>query len=148
LVDSSGPVKVPDGAAGAVDFDAVGLGELGAFVLGPVVGAAVRGAVVGVVLAGVLAGAAGVVIAGAVGADDAFGVVFFAVLETDALGEEAAAGVRGGADTDSPAGVLAAATGVTPGTWVRKENSAARPATVPLRVRTARRMKAPWGSGG
>jgi hypothetical protein len=148
LVDSSGPVKVPDGAAGAVDFDAVGLGELGAFVLGPVVGAAVRGAVVGVVLAGVLAGAAGVVIAGAVGADDAFGVVFFAVLETDALGEEEAAGVRGGADTDSPAGVLAAATGVTPGTWVRKENSAARPATVPLRVRTARRMKAPWGSGG
>jgi hypothetical protein len=144
LVDSSGPVKVPDGAAGAVDFDAVGLGELGAFVLGAVVG----GAVVGVVLAGVLAGAAGVVTAGAVGDDDAFGAVFFAVLDGDALGEEAAAGVRGGADTDSPAGVLAAATGVTPGTWVRKENSAARPATVPLRVRTARRMKAPWGSGG
>jgi hypothetical protein len=148
LVDSSGPVKVPDGAAGAVDFDAVGLGELGAFVLGPVVGAAVERAVVGVVVVGVLAGAAGVVIADAVGADDAFGAVFFAVLDTDALGEEEAAGVRGGADTDSPAGVLAAATGVTPGTWVRKENSAARPATVPLRVRTARRMKAPWGSGG
>jgi hypothetical protein len=140
LVDSSGPVKVPDGAAGAVDFDAVGLGELGAFVLGAVV----EGAVVGVVLAGVLAG---VVTAAAVG-DDAFGAVFFTVLDADALAEEAAAGVRGGADTDSPAGVLAAATGVTPGTWVRKENSAARPATVPLRVRTARRMKAPWGSGG
>jgi hypothetical protein len=134
-------VKVPDGAAFAVDFVGVGVGA-GAFVLG----AADGGAVVGAVMAGVLAGAVGVVGVVTVGTDDAFGVAFFAVLDGDALGEEDAAGVRGGADTDSPAGVLDAATGVIPGTWVRKENSAARPATVPLRVRTARRIKAPGGS--
>jgi hypothetical protein len=133
-------VKVPDGAAFAVDFVGVGAG---AFVLG----AADGGAVVGAVLAGVLAGAVGVIGVVTVGEDDALGVAFFAVLDGDALGEEDAAGVRGGADTDRSAGVLAAATGVMPGTWVRKENSAASPATVPLRVRTARRMKAPGGSG-
>jgi hypothetical protein len=141
LVDSSVPVKVPDGAAGAVDFVGVGVGAF-------VVGAAGGGAVFVAVVAGVLAGAdgvVGVVTAGAVGDDDAFGAVFVAVLDGDALGEEDAAGVRGGADTDSPAGVLGKATGVTPGTWVLKENSAARPATVPPRVRTARRIQPPVG---
>jgi hypothetical protein len=100
------------------------------------------GAVVGVVSAGA---------AGWVGDDDAFGAAFFTDLAGDALAEADAVG-DGGADTDGPAGVLDAATGVTPGTWVLNENSAARPATVPLRVRTARRMQPPgakWlpGSG-
>jgi hypothetical protein len=142
-------VKVPDGAL------FVGAVVLGA-VVGFLVGAAEEGAVVGVVLAGVVAGAIGVVgcvIAGAVGDDDAFGVVFFAVLDGDALAEEDAAGelpfdeVIGGADTDSPVGVLVAATGVMPGTWVLNEKRAARPAIVPPRVRTARRIQPPGGSG-
>jgi len=126
-VFSFGPVKLPDGFAGAV--------------LG---GAELDGALAGCVAAGaVLAGVAGRVVAGAVGVDDAF-AVFFA--DGAALAEPAAdtAG-DAGADTDSPAGVLGSATGVAPGTWVLNENSAARPATVPLRVRTARRMQPPGG---
>jgi hypothetical protein len=132
-------VKVPDGAAGAELFVGAGvLGNVVAFLLG----AAGGGAVVGVVVAG----AAGCVVVGAVGDDDVFGAVFFAVLDGDALAEAGADAVGdGGADTDSPAGVLAAATGVTPGTWVLNENNAARPATVPLRVRTARRIQPPGG---
>jgi hypothetical protein len=123
LVDSFPPVKVPDGAAGAELF----------------VGGAV---VVGVV--------AGCVIVEAVGDEDVFGAVFFAVfftvLDGDALGVAGADAVGdGGADTDSPAGVLAAAAGVMPGTWVLNENNAARPATVPLTVRTARRIQPPGG---
>jgi hypothetical protein len=131
LVDSSVPVKVPDGAAGAELF----------------AGAGVVGDVVGFLLGAVLGGAVVVVVrAGAVGDEDAFGAVFFAVLDGDALAEAGADAVGdGGADADSPVGVLAAATGVTPGTWVLNENSAARPATVPLRVRTARRIQPPGG---
>jgi hypothetical protein len=130
---SVGPVKVPDGFAGAVVEGAFG----GAFGGAELDGALLGGAVVGVVLAGV---------------GDAFGAVFFAGLAGRALVAGADAVGDGGADTDSPAGVLDAATGVTPGTWVLNENSAARPATVPLRVRTARRMQPPgakWlpGSG-
>jgi hypothetical protein len=133
-VFSSGPVKVPDGFAGAVVGGAFGGAELDGVLLG--------GAAVGVVLAGVV----GCVIAGAVGDDDAFGAVFFAALDGDALAEAGAdAFGDGGADTDSPVGVLDAATWVTPGTWVLNENSAARPATVPLRVRTARSMQSPGG---
>src|SRR6185437_253773 len=95
-VFSFGPVKSPDGFAGAVLGGAFG-------------GAELDGAMVGCVAAGVvLAGVAGRVVA-------------------------------------SPAGVLGSATGVAPGTWVLNENSAARPATVPLRVRTARRMQPPGG---
>src|SRR6185437_7504470 len=120
-VFSFGPVKLPEGFAGAV----------------------LGGAFGGAALDGVLAGVAGRVVAGAVGVDDAF-AVFFA--DGAALAEPAAdtAG-DAGADTDSPAGVLGSATGVAPGTWVLNENSAARPATVPLRVRTARRMQPPGG---
>jgi hypothetical protein len=131
LVDSFPPVKVPDGAAGAELF----------------VGAGVVGAVVGFLLGAVLVGVvAGCVIVGAVGDEDVFGAGFFVVLDGDALAEAGADAVGdGGADTDSPAGVLAAATGVMPGTWVLNENSAARPATVPLRVRTARRIQPPGG---
>src|SRR6185312_6509721 len=106
-VFSFGPVKLPEGFAGA-ELD---------------------GALAGCVAAGaVLAGVAGRVVAGAVGVDDAF-AVFFA--DGAALAEPAAdtAG-DAGADTDSPAGVLGSATGVAPGTWVLNENSAARPATV------------------
>jgi hypothetical protein len=125
-------VKVPDGFAGAVvggAFDGAGLD-----------GALLGGAVVGVVSAGAVEG----VTAGGVGDDDAFGGAFFAVLDGDALAGAGADAVGdGGADTDSPAGVLGSAIGVTPGTWVLNENSAARPATVPLRVRTARRMQPP-----
>jgi hypothetical protein len=126
LVDSFEPVKVPDGAAGAELFGGGGGGAV----------------VVGVV--------AGCVIAEAVGDEDVFGAVFFAVfftvLDGDALGVAGADAVGdGGADTDSPAGVLAAAIGVTPGTWVLNENNAARPATVPLRVKTARRIQPPGG---
>jgi hypothetical protein len=119
-------------------------------------GALVGGAFGGAELAGALLGGAvvGVVVAGAavlVGDDDAFGAAFFTGLAGDALAEADTVG-DGGADTDGPVGVLDAATGVTPGTWVLNENSAARPATVPLRVRTARRMQPPgakWllGSG-
>jgi hypothetical protein len=142
LVDSSVPVKVPDGAAGGELFVGVGVG------VGFLLGAVVEGAVVGAVLAGVVAGVAGVVGCVIVGAD---GVVFFAVLDGDALAEEDAASelpfdeVIGGADTDRPAGVLVAATGVMPGTWVLNEKSAARPAIVPPRVRTARRIQPPEG---
>jgi hypothetical protein len=140
-------VKVPDGAAGAELF--VGAGVLGAGV-GFLLGAAEERAVVGVVLAGVVAGAIGVVGCVIVGAVDASGVVFFAVLDGDALAEDAAGElpfdeVIGGADTDSPVGVLVAATGVMPGTWVLNEKSAARPAMVPPRVRTARRIQPPEG---
>jgi hypothetical protein len=122
LVDSFPPVKVPDGAAGAELF-------------------------VGVVVVGVVAGC---VIVEAVGDEDVFGAVFgavfFAVLDGDALAEAGAGAVGdGGADADSPAGVLAAAAGVMPGTWVLNENNAARPATVPLTVRTARRIQPPEG---
>jgi hypothetical protein len=134
-------VKLPDGAAGAELF--VGAGVVGD-VVGFLLGAAGGGAVVGVVAAG----AAGCVVVGAVGDDDVFGAVFFAVLDGDALAEAGADALAvgdGGADTDSPAGVLAAATGVMPGTWVLNENNAARPATVPLRVRTARRIQPPGG---
>jgi hypothetical protein len=128
LVDSFGPVKVPDGAAGAELFVGAGvLGDVVGFLLGAMLGGAVFGAVW-------------------VGDEDVFGAVFFAVLDGDALAEAGADVVGdGGADTDSPAGVLAAATGVTPGTWVLNENNAARPATVPLRVRTARRIQPPEG---
>ena len=96
------------------------------------------GAVVGVVVAGA---------AGLVGDDDAFGAAFFADLAGDALAEAGHTVGDGGADTDGPVGVLDAATGVTAGTWVLNENSAARPATVPLRVRTARRMQPPGAKG-
>jgi hypothetical protein len=131
-VFSSGPVKVPDGSAGALVGGAFGGAELDGALLG--------GAVVGAAGAAVL-----------VGDDDAFGAAFFTGLARDALADADTVG-DGGADTDGPAGVLDAATGVTPGTWVLNENSAARPATVPLRVRTARRMQPPgakWllGSG-
>jgi hypothetical protein len=44
---------------------------------------------------------------------------------------------------DSPDGVLAALTSAIPGACVRNENSAASPATVPVRVSTARRMQPP-----
>jgi hypothetical protein len=133
-VFSSGPVKVPDGLAGALVGGAFGGAELDGALLG--------GAVVGVVPAGA---------AVLVGDDDAFGAAFFTDLARDALADADTVG-DGGADTDGPAGVLDAATGVAPGTWVLNENSAARPATVPLRVRTARRMQPPvakWllGSG-
>jgi hypothetical protein len=127
-------VKEPEGFAGAVVGGAFGGAGLDGALLG--------GAVVGVVCAGAVER----VTAGAVGDDDAFGRAFFAVLDGDALAEAVADAVGdGGADTDRPAGVLDAATGVTPGTWVRNENSAARPATVPLRVKTARRMQPPGG---
>jgi hypothetical protein len=132
LVDSSVPVKLPDGAAGVELF----------------VGDGVVGGVVGFLLGAVLAGAVvvGCVIVGAVGDGDSFGAVFFAVFDGDALAEAGADAVGdGGADTDSPVGVLVAATGVTPGTWVLNENSAARPATVLPRVRTARRIQPPGG---
>src|SRR5690349_18194163 len=128
-VSSLGPVKLPDGFAGAVLGGAFG-------------GAELDGAVAGCVAAGVvLAGVAGRV----VGVADAL-AVFFADADGVALAEPAAdtAG-DADADTDSPVGVLGSATGVTPGTWVLNENSAARPATVPLRVRTARRIQPPGG---
>jgi hypothetical protein len=146
LVDSFWPVKVPEGFAGAELL-------VGAGVLGVGVGFLLGGALVGVVLAGVVARAVGVtVVVGAVGGDGAFGR---AELDGDGLGaaEDAAVDAAGGADTDRPAGVLGSATGVTPGTCVLNENSAARPATVPPRVRTARRIQppeekvAPGGSG-
>jgi hypothetical protein len=139
-VFSSGPVKVPDGLAAAFVGGAFGGAELDGALLG--------GAVVGVVSAGPVVMAGTVVL---VGDDDAFGAAFFTGLAGDALADADTVG-DGGADTDGPAGALDAATGVTPGTWVLNENSAARPATVPLRVRTARRMRPPgakWllGSG-
>jgi hypothetical protein len=129
-VFSLGPVKVPDGFAGAEVF-------VGAGVVGAVVGCLLGGAAVGVVYVGV----AECVLVG-----EGFGLGFLAVLDGDALAEADTVGDGdGGADTDSPAGVLDAATGVTPGTWVLNENSAARPATVPPRVRTARRIQPPGG---
>jgi hypothetical protein len=115
LVDSSEPVKVPDGAELFV----------GAGVLGAAGASWLGGAVVGV----------------------AFGAVFFfAFFVGDALAEASTDTIGdGGADADSPVGVLVAAAGVMPGTWVLNENSAARPATVPPRVRTARRIQPPDG---
>jgi hypothetical protein len=141
-VFSAGPVKVPDGPE---LFVGVGFGVVGA-VVGFLVGAVLEGAVVGVVLVCVVAGAVGV--GAVVGVDDAAVAVGFAVLDGDALadGDAVAVGdVVGGADTDSPAGVLGSATGVTPGTCVLNEKSAARPATVPPRVKTARRIQPPEG---
>jgi hypothetical protein len=138
-VFSFDPVKLPDGAALVVVFDAVGVGELAW------AGAAVAaGAVVGAVTAG-----AALV---AVADDDAFGAAFFAGdLDGDALAEAFAASeppfgeVIGDAVTVGVTGdVLATA---TPATCVLYENSAARPATVVPRTATARRIKPPGRNG-
>ena len=106
------------------------------------------GALLGVVRGEAVAVVAGVVFVGAVATGVVLCVVFFAVLVGDGLAEEEAASelpfaeVVGGAVTDSPVGALVLAT-ATPATWDLYENSAARPATVPPRTRTARRMKSP-----
>ena len=99
-------------------------------------------ALVGVVAGALVGGVVRWVIAGAVvRAADGDAAAFFATaLDADVLGEEELAG---GALLVSATGLLGSATGATPGEWVLNEKIAARPATVPVAARTARRMESP-----
>jgi hypothetical protein len=132
-VSTLGPSNCRD--VGALDFVGVGAGL--AFWVGGLDGLALVGVVAGALVGGVVRW----VIAGAVvRAADGDAVAFFAtLLDADALGEELA----GGALLVSATGLLGSATGATPGEWVLNEKIAARPATVPVAARTARRMESP-----
>ena len=145
-VFSVGPVNVPDLPAG---------------VLALVDGAGVVAGAVGFLL---VAGAVGVVGALVVGAVDAGAVDLVIVGDGDAAADLLAVGVLFGAASDFEAvaeadddaaadgpvdgvallvsGLGAGAGGATAAEWVLNENSAASPATVPPRVRTARRNAA------
>jgi hypothetical protein len=125
------PLKVPDGPDGALLAGALGVADF--------VGA-------GALLVAVLAGAVGMeVCAGVVAGAVVFLAVACALADFVADGLVAGGFIVGvgslgdtaGEAADSVAGAVSAA---TVGTWVLYENSAASPATVPPRARTARRI--------
>jgi hypothetical protein len=118
----------------------VGVGVALAFFVGVLLGFALVGKEAGAWVVGVVAGVVCWVAGAVVRAVDGDALGFFApVLDADALGDELA----DGALLVCATGLLGSATGVTPGAWVLKVNSAARPATVPVAARTARSMKSP-----
>jgi len=127
------PLKVPDGPDGAL----LVADWVGVAVFVGVDALVVAGAVVVVVWAGVVAGAAVVVLV------VAFVLVDFVadglVVGGFSVGVVPLADADGDvADADGVIGVLSA---VMVGTWVLYEKSAASPATVPPRAKTARRME-------
>jgi hypothetical protein len=124
LVSTAWPVKVPDGFGGGAE----GVGGGGVYA-GAVVFLTVGSGLAGLVADGLVAD--GLVADGLVVGGIIVGVV--GVADGEVADGEVAACV----------GVIGVVSAVTVGTWVLYENSAASPATVPPRARTARRMQPP-----
>jgi hypothetical protein len=128
------PLKVPDGPDGALLAGGLGVADfVGA---GALVVAVLAGAVVMLVCAGVVAGAVVFLPVAFAPADLlAVGLVVGGFI----VGVVPLGDIDGEVEDPAPdvAGVVSA---VTVGTWLLYENSAASPATVPPRARTARRI--------